>query len=480
MERARLLKTMGQALLDLGRMVDAATAFDRGLEELAATGAQEPELLATLRAGVEICGRYGSPGAGSVDALDRSLGEREPENAGERALLAFVAFQRGMALEASRDEVRAIALRALGDGQAFVDGDGTRAAVFMELALGMCEEYEAVIRVSEQALEVARLKGSVLAHANASHALATARYRAGRLSEAVADATVACDAARFGWELYQPSARAVLAEALLDRGEVAAAADALDVPDADERWGAGSTYFYFLAARARLAFVLDRAQDALDGFRACDGVARAWGARNPAIHPWRSGAALAALRLGERDEALRFAAAELADARAWGAPRPIGLALRSLGMIEGGDAGIEVLQEAVAELERSPSPVEQARAMVDLGAALRRSGRRRDARKPLRRGLDLAVRCAAHALTNRARDELRAAGARPRRLELTGVDALTPMERRTVGLVARGLSNREAAQHLFLTVRTVEMHLTHAYRKLGVSSRRELGRVLAA
>ena len=206
----------------------------------------------------------------SVDELDRSLPEREPSNAGERALLAFVAFQRGMALEATRDEVRAIALRALGDGQAFVDGDGTRASVFMELALGMCEEYEPVIRVSEAALEVARRKGSVLAYANASHALANARYRAGRLSEAVADATAACDAARFGWELYQPSARAVLAEALLDRGEVEAAAQALDVPDADERWGAGSTYFYFLASRARLAFVVGRAQDALDGFRACD------------------------------------------------------------------------------------------------------------------------------------------------------------------------------------------------------------------
>ena len=97
----------------------------------------------------------------------------------------------------------------------------------------------------------------------------------------------------------------------------------------------------------------------------------------------------------------------------------------------------------------------------------------------MRRGLDLARRCEAHSLTSRAREELRAAGARPRRLELTGVEALTPMERRTVGLVAKGLSNREVAQHLFLTVRTVEMHLTHAYRKLGVSSRRELGRALA-
>jgi DNA-binding CsgD family transcriptional regulator len=479
-ERARLLKTMGQALLDLGRMIDAAEGFERGLAELAATDAQAPELEATLRAGVEICGRYGAPSVTSVDDLDRSLPEREPSYSGERSLLAFVAFQRGMALEATCDEVRVIAFRALGDGQAFVDGDGTRAAVFMELALGMCEEYESVIRVSEAALEVARRKGSVLAHANASHALATARYRAGRLSEAVADATAACDAARFGWELYQPSARAILAEALLDRGEVEPAAQALDVPDADERWGAGSTYFYFLASRARLAFVLGRPQDALDGFRACDELARAWGARNPAIYPWRSGAALAALRLGERDEARRFAAAELDDARAWGAPRPIGLALRTEGLIEGGDAGVELLQQSVTELERSPSPVEQARALIDLGAALRRGGRRQDARAPLRRGLDRARRCQAHSLTSRAREELRAAGARPRRLELTGVEALTPMERRTVDLVARGLTNREVAQHLFLTVRTVEMHLTHAYRKLGVSSRRELGRALAA
>jgi DNA-binding CsgD family transcriptional regulator len=479
-ERAALLKTMGQALLDLGRMIDAAEAFERGLAELAATAAQAPELQATLRAGVEICGRYGAPNVASVDDLDRSLPEREPSYSGERSLLAFVAFQRGMTLDATCDEVRAIALRALGDGQAFVDGDGTRASVFMELALGMCEEYDSVIRVSEAALEAARLKGSVLAHANASHALATARYRAGRLSEAVADATAACDAARFGWELYQPSARAILAEALLDRGEVDAAAQALDVPDADERWGAGSTYFYFLASRARLAFAVGRAQDALDGFRACDEMARAWGARNPAIYPWRSGAALAALRLGERDEARRFAAAEMDDARAWGAPRPIGLALRTHGLIEGGDAGVELLQQAVTELERSPSPVEQARALVDLGAALRRGGRRQDARGPLRRGLDLGRRCEAHALTSRAREELRAAGARPRRHQLTGAEALTPMERRTVGLVATGLTNREVAQHLFLTVRTVEMHLTHAYRKLGVSSRRELGRALAA
>jgi DNA-binding CsgD family transcriptional regulator len=134
----------------------------------------------------------------------------------------------------------------------------------------------------------------------------------------------------------------------------------------------------------------------------------------------------------------------------------------------------------VAELSRSPSPVERARALVDLGAALRRRGLRREAREPLRQALDVARRCEAHAVTGAALEELRASGARPRRLQLTGVEALTPMERRTATLASEGLTNREVAQSLFLTVRTVEMHLTHAYRKLGVASRRELGRALAA
>jgi DNA-binding CsgD family transcriptional regulator len=479
-ERARLIMTMGQTRLDEGRMSDAAATFERGLAELAATEAEAPEIRSTLWAGREICGRFGVPSTASVDELDRLLAGREPAYDGERSVLAFIAFQRAMALEATCGEVRELARRALGDGRAFTDGDATRASVFVELALTLCEDHDVVTRVAEETRRLALVRGSVLAHATASHALAAVHYRSGRLSDAVADATAACEAVRFGWELHQPSARATLAEALLDRGEIGPAAQALDVPDAEERWGGGTPYFYFLAARARLAFALGRPQDALDGFRACDRMAGEWGARNPAIHPWRSGAALAALRLGDIDAARGFADDELADARAWGAPRPLGIALRTQGLIEGDDLGIELLQEAVAELDRSPSPVEQARALIDLGGAMRRSGRRQDARAPLRRGLDLALRRGAHALAARARDELRAAGARPRRLRLTGADALTPMERRTAALAAQGLSNREVAQNLFLTVRTIEMHLTHSYRKLGITSRTEIAEALRA
>jgi DNA-binding NarL/FixJ family response regulator len=98
---------------------------------------------------------------------------------------------------------------------------------------------------------------------------------------------------------------------------------------------------------------------------------------------------------------------------------------------------------------------------------------------PLRRALDLAQRTGAAPLAARARQELLAAGARPRRTALTGPDALTSTERRVAGLAADGLSNRQIAQHLFITQATVETHLTHAFGKLGITSRAELAGQLA-
>lgn len=148
------------------------------------------------------------------------------------------------------------------------------------------------------------------------------------------------------------------------------------------------------------------------------------------------------------------------------------------GVLEGGIGGLERLREAVAVLEASPAKLELARALVDLGVALRHASERSAAREPLRRGLDLAHRCGATVLAGRARDELVVAGGRPRRLLLSGVDALTASERRVAQLAATGLSNREIAQALFVTTRTVEVHLTHAYRKLGIRTRQELPRVL--
>jgi len=123
-------------------------------------------------------------------------------------------------------------------------------------------------------------------------------------------------------------------------------------------------------------------------------------------------------------------------------------------------------------------PVELARALTDLGALQRRLGNRADAREHLRRGLDLAHRNGALALAERAREELIIAGARPRRDALRGRDSLTASEHRITALAAQGRTNNQIAQALFITSRTVETHLTSAYSKLGISSRRELATAL--
>ena len=156
------------------------------------------------------------------------------------------------------------------------------------------------------------------------------------------------------------------------------------------------------------------------------------------------------------------------------------MALRARGACEVGRAREETLRESVAALEKGPARLELTRALIDLGAHLRRSGRRRDAREPLRKALDLASRCSAEPLVVLARDELRAADGRPRSPWLTGAAALTPSELRVARLAAGDLGNKQIAEALFITVKTVEMHLTHVYRKLGASSRAELAHLLGS
>ena len=163
----------------------------------------------------------------------------------------------------------------------------------------------------------------------------------------------------------------------------------------------------------------------------------------------------------------------------FGAPGPIGIALRTLGLIEHGQAQLDLLHAATRELERSPALLERARAHLELGAALRRAGRRTESRQPLRAALDLADRCGAVTVAQRAREELLAAGGRPRRARISSVDALTASELRVARRAATGRTNREIAQELFVTVKAVEKHLASAYRKLGIQGRGELACALS-
>jgi DNA-binding NarL/FixJ family response regulator len=138
------------------------------------------------------------------------------------------------------------------------------------------------------------------------------------------------------------------------------------------------------------------------------------------------------------------------------------------------------LEEAARLLEPSNQRVERARAFAALGAELRRARRPTDARDPLRRALELAEQSGAHALAENVRSELYATGARPRTTALDGVESLTERELRVAKLAADGQTNRDIAQILYVTPKTVEVHLSNSYRKLGISSRRELPAVLTS
>jgi DNA-binding CsgD family transcriptional regulator len=276
--------------------------------------------------------------------------------------------------------------------------------------------------------------------------------------------------------LHAAVALAVPLVTLAERGEFDAAEAADDRYRLAEQFPTMVQGGWLLAARGRLRLAESRPALALGDLLAAGDLFARLHSLNRVTTPWRSDAALAHLALGTPAEARPLAAEEIALARAYHGPRAIGVALRAAGLAEGGKRGIEPLREAVRVLEGFDARLEHARAMADLGAALRRAGHRAESREILRSALELALRSGgrARARTERACTELITAGGRPRRLVLSGLDSLTPSERRIAQLAAAGLSNRDIAKNLFITARTVEGDLTHAYQKLAITSREQL------
>jgi DNA-binding CsgD family transcriptional regulator len=235
---------------------------------------------------------------------------------------------------------------------------------------------------------------------------------------------------------------------------------------------------WLMASRARLLMLQERIPEALQMWLACGHRFTAHGGQNPAVVAWRSGAALALHRLGHCDEARALASEELALARRWAAPTALGRALRVAGLVHS-DQGLGLLREATAVLTGSPAGLEHAKALIDTGMALRRSGRHSESDQHLAHGVELAHLCGATPLAERGKTAFQAGGARPRRMAPLGPDSLTPSERRVAELAAAGRTTREVAAELFVSPKTVEANLTRIYRKLGISSRAELGAQMA-
>jgi ATP/maltotriose-dependent transcriptional regulator MalT len=303
--------------------------------------------------------------------------------------------------------------------------------------------------------------------------------RRGDLREAIADARTALEAGRQGGFYTTMLVLSTLVRALVEHGDPLAAQRELehsgmaaDVPDS-------FLHNFVLDSRGWLRLAEGRIDEAIADF---EEVRRRHGRRhqrNPGLSTHRSGLALARLRAGDHDGAIAVAEEELALAEEWAAASLVGVSRRTLGLATGGEPGLALLRASVAVLAGSGARLEHARSLVELGAALRRAGTRGAAREPLHAGMELAFACAADPLVERAREELVACGARPRRIMRSGVDALTPSELRVARMAAEGLSNREIAQALFVTLRTVQVHLAHTFQKLDIGSRADLPAALA-
>lgn len=318
----------------------------------------------------------------------------------------------------------------------------------------------------------AHQRGSLLVYGPAKCFRGLAWLSHGALAEAEADIRDAMwTAETTSADIGRPIVGAYLANVLMEQGRLDEATAALAWACMSDPLPSTGYWYWYLDSRARLLMLQGRVKEGLETMLACGRRFAAHGGQNPAFVAWRSGAALALFSLDRPNEARALATEELTLARRWGAPRALGRALRVAGLVHGGEEGLALLHQAVEVLASSPARLEHAKALVELGAALRRSGHRLESRHYLRRGVELAQICGATPLIERGYTELRASGARPRRIALSGPDALTPSERRVAELAAAGQSNRDIAQALFITTNTVEVHLTRTYRKLGVTGR---------
>jgi DNA-binding CsgD family transcriptional regulator len=404
----------------------------------------------------------------------RALAARDGSAARPVAMaLAGIGAMRGEPL----DRIRSLAERGWDDGRYLAVGIDSEMLAQAISGLIICDQLDRATVLVEAVRDAARTSGSPVGFIMATTFAASIATRRGALEEAEGELRAGCEGAlEYGVQFAFPSLLWGSADVLLERpdaGDLASLVETIDIePMADLFNGA-----LLFEVRGRLRFAAGDRTSSIGDLRRAKAISEALGFVNPNGVASRSTLALM-LAPEDREEALELIKAELADARRVGQPRAIGVALRALGTVEGSDAGRAHLEEAVNALAGSPARLEQARAQLELGAAIRRQGSRSAARELLRGALDVAARCGATQLAERALSELAATGARPRRLYATSRDALTASELRVARLAAEGLTTQQIAQMLFVTAKTIDTHLQHSYAKLGIKSRKQLATAL--
>jgi DNA-binding CsgD family transcriptional regulator len=475
-ERAEIGLALGHTLGFAGRHTDAVDVLAQALIE----PHDDREL--RLRLEAEMAGHC-LHAANRLSLGFERLAEvdvgRPPSQPAERLLQLMAAFALTASGRIEGSRARDIALGAAEEYPLFRQ-ETSALVLFVAETLMFAGYLDDAGTVLDAMLAEARGRGSRPRVALASAFRSQVALRRGAVAEAEADGRTAfevVDPQVLGY--CRPYALSFLCDALVERDQLAEAEALLDSAGPSERWPELAQFGFLIGSRGRLRLAQGRAAEAAADLRECGRRLAPWRPRNPLSVPWRSDAALALAMLGERAEARRLATWELDHARAASSPRGVGVALRSLGVAEGGSRGVDLLRDSASELERANATLELTKALIELGAMIRRSGSKADARAPLRRAIELARRCGATAAARRGSEELKATGVRLSGA-VGGLESLTASELRVARMASEGRTNREIAEALFVSLRTVETHLTHAYQKLEIRSRSQLGSALGA
>lgn len=418
-----------------------------------------------------------SPDSGMSGELERLSARLEGRDHAERALLAALANDRLRRRAGPVQEIASLAERAL-RGDPF-DPDGPVGEYHPWVAVSTlvyADHHQTVAAALDRMMTFARVHGS------AFQTMGVLAWRA-RLATVRGEILDGEDYARralalsTGADVMTTHVLASLVFALIERGQLAEAESALAAYGLDAVPLPPTTVGELLYARAALRLEQGRVADAIGDTEA---TLRAWGGGR-GLNPgsYRTSPVLALRAAGRQQEAREIAGAQLQLVRHIEIPSAIGTATMMLGIATGGEEGTALLGQAADTLRDTPRRLDYARALIEFGSALRRAKRRVDSRPPLQEGMEIAHRCGATVLASQAREELRATGARPRRMVVTGADSLTASELRVARMAADGMSNPQIAQTLYVTRRTVETHLASSYRKLDIGSREELADALA-
>jgi DNA-binding CsgD family transcriptional regulator len=471
--RATAAFLLARTLIFAGGAQGAAAFAQRAIAELPPGLDDERKALEAVEL---ISVHFGANVPDAAERLERLRGEPVGDGPGAKMLAAGVAFS-WMVDGGDADRASEHALKAI-EGGTLLETDNGLFWMGAMLTLFIADRLEAE-PLWEETLAQAHRNGSLFSRLSVSLWDGCFKLVQGEL--AVAEESLLSNLSMtdlYGINVPQAAAytNGFLGEVRLEAGDPEGARRAMEgvvIADGDS---ADGTNF---ARRTMIGIHLAEGNGEAALAAAEDLERHSAGTNNPRWVPWRSLKAQALAMLGRREEAIALAEEEVELARRWGAPSGLGHSLRVLGQLRGPE-GMAELEEAARLLELSNQRVERARAFAALGAELRRARRPTDARDPLRRALELAEQSGAHALAENVRSELYATGARPRTTALDGVESLTERELRVAKLAAVGQTNRDIAQILYVTPKTVEVHLSNSYRKLGISSRRELPAALTS